>query len=133
MEDIWKWYAGRDEERYVVGPLDCREDAIADGTDNFNEEDGFHIIEATKQVFPPPSANRIIEDMFENADDLFCIEDEYPEQCGTKEQQDAAEAELQVMLNDWMGKWREQIFPTPWVFGKTRNAEYIVPKEPPHE
>ena len=125
MTDNWKWYAGRDGENFDTGPFDCREDAIADATDNYNDEDGFHIVEATKPAFPPPSAESIIDDMFERAsDDLFG--DDYPEPCGSTEKQKQAELELQAYLNLWMDKWRSEIFPTPWAFGKTRNADYIL-------
>jgi hypothetical protein len=124
MENDWKWYAGTDGENFTSGPFDDRDEAIAEATALFDYDGGFHIVEATKPAFPPPSADMIINEMFERAaDDLFG--DEYPEPCGTKEQQDAAEAELQAFLNGWMDKWRTEIFPTPWAFGKTRNGEFI--------
>ena len=133
MSEIWKWYAGSDEENYTLGPFDCREDAVAEAECLYDDDGGFHIVEATKPAFPPPSADRIIEEMYERAaDDLFG--DDYPEPCGTKEQQDEAGAELQTLLNIWMDRWREQVFPTPWAFGKTRNGEYItIAKDQPHD
>lgn len=122
MKNDWNWYAGRDEETFSVGPCADREEAIQQGKDYF-DEDGFFIVEATKAVWAPPVADRIITDMLENSDDLFS--EDYPELTGTVEQQMLAESELQRLLDEWMDKYRDIIFPTPWAFAASRNAEYI--------
>lgn len=125
MDDDWKWYAGDNDESLTLGPFDSREAAIAEGTDYFADcADWLHILEAQKATFPPPSAHWIILDMFENASEGLFGED-YPEPLGTQEQHDEAEAELQALLNSWMDKWRNEIFPTPWTFNKIRNHDVI--------
>ena len=121
MTDKWFWYVGSNEEDFSLGPFDTRQDAIDEGEANYDE--GFWIIEATKSGWPAPRASRLIEDMFENSEDLF--RDEYPEIQGTLQQRTQAEEELQELLNKWMDKYRTVIFPEPYVFSAQANLEYI--------
>ena len=124
----WQWWSGPDDEFYRCGPHATREDAIEDARSNYDDRTYIYVIEAVPQMWPAPDAVRVIEDLFENSDDLFS--EDYPDRCGTPDENKQAEQELQVALNAWMDKWRDKIFPTPTTFGCTRNAESIA-IEPP--
>jgi len=121
-EPVWQWYAGGDGESYPVGPEDSREAIIEAGRENYGE-DAFYIIEAAKGSMEQylPSAGDIIEQMCERADDNGAFGEDYCEiTTDTKE----VEAKLDAVLKGWFDR-HSIIFPTPWAFDSTRNAETI--------
>jgi hypothetical protein len=123
----WHWWAGRDEEWLTVGPCNAREDAIAEAVCEFGEGEGdFVILEGVMHEISL-SASSIIDDAYNRwADDsdLFSSESDAPEPCGSKEEQKAAESELQALLDAWVAKWRHTL-PTPDMFASTRSLETI--------
>jgi hypothetical protein len=123
----WAWWAGRDEEWMTVGPVSTRENAIAQARDDIGEGEGdFTIMEACMHAISLDAAS-ILDNAYNDwADngDLFSSEHNAPEPQGTKEEQKAAEIELQVLLDAWVDKHRHT-FPTPNMFAATRNQEWI--------
>jgi hypothetical protein len=120
----WQWWSGPDDEIYRCGPCATREEAISEAQSNYDDAEVIYVVEATSQIWPAPSARSVIDDMFENSDDLFS--EDYPEPIGTDAQMQEAESELQAALDCWMEKWRHVIFPEPTRFGRTRNEEAIA-------
>jgi hypothetical protein len=121
----WAWWAGRDEEWMQVGPCATREDAIHEGLDYF--DDDFVVLEAKKAEIGL-SATIMLDHAYECwADDdcLFSSEFDPPEPRGSVEDQRAAEAELQALLDNWVDKWRHTL-PTPNMFAATRNLETVA-------
>lgn len=126
----WEWWASRDEENYTVGPEGSREDVVAAALCDFDGEP-FHVVEACKGSMSSylPSGQRIIEWMQECADDNGAFgDDKYCELTGSAEAIAAAEADAKAVLADWFAR-HAAIFPTPWAFRATRNAEWISPAE----
>ncbi|MBB5697027.1 hypothetical protein [Sphingomonas yantingensis] len=116
--NAWKWWAGRDEEWFDVGPCDTREQAIEEG--HASHEDGFHIIEALPGDLKF-SAARMIDDQYYEADDLFDFDHTEPDRSGPHQE---ADAELQALLDAWTEKWGHT-FVTPTMFRATRNGEHV--------
>lgn len=123
----WAWWGGRTSEWLTIGPCNTREDAIAEGVREFGEGDGdFVILEGVMHSISL-SANQVLEDAYEHwgdDSDLFSSESDYPEPQGSKEDQKAAEDELQALLDTWLDKWRHT-FPKPNMFAASRNEETI--------
>jgi hypothetical protein len=128
---IWQWYAGRDEETFTVGPCSTRDDIIAEAQCDFCGE-GFHIVEATKGTMQRwlPSGSEIVEQMFERSSDDGAFGEDYGEPTGAAEEQAAADADLDAVLLSWYGRHKD-IFPVPWEFAASRNAEWIAGTEGP--
>lgn len=126
----WEWWASRDEENYTVGPEGSRADVVAAALCDFDGEP-FHVVEACKGSMASylPSGQRIIEWMQECADDNGAFgDDQYCELTGSAEAIAAAEGDATAALADWLAR-HAAIFPTPWAFRATRNAEWISPAE----
>lgn len=121
----WKWYASRDEENYTVGHEDSREAVIAAGRVDF-DGDAFHILEARKGTMRQwlPSGSDITDQMFERASDDGAFGEDYGEPLGSLEAQKAADDDLDAVLAAWFER-HAAIFPTPWAFAESRNAEQI--------
>lgn len=124
----WAWWAGKDEEWMTVGPCPTREDAISEFIDDIGEGEGDGIvIEAVMSTLSLDAAS-ILDNAYEHwsdCGDLFSHEyGDAPEPQGSKEDQKAAEVELQALLDTWFDKWRHT-FPTPNMFASTRNREVI--------
>ncbi len=121
--DGWEWYWSLDEENYK-GPEATRENAIEMGRE---DADGapFFIMEACKGNLTGPSADTIIGNWIENElDNGTWGDDGDGDMLGTPEEQKAATAELDALLDAWWAK-HANLFPGPWVFNGTRNAEMI--------
>ena len=122
----WKWWAGRNEEWMTVGPCDTREEAISEAIDDIGEGEGdFIVIEAIMHEISI-SASDVIDRCYDVwADgDMFSHEHDGPEPQGSKQDQKAAEADLQAALDAWVSKWRHTL-PTPNMFAAQRNEETI--------
>jgi hypothetical protein len=128
----WGWWASTDEETFTVGPEATRDNILDVARDSYDGE-GFFIVEAIQGSADNliPSAERIVCDALENAADngVFGEDGDYdlrgrPEVC------DAALAELDAALKVWVAKWGH-LFPKPWAFAKTRNAEWVDPSSLP--
>jgi hypothetical protein len=123
----WSWWAGRDEEWLTIGPCNTRDDAIAEGLSDIGEGEGdFVILEGIMHDIRL-DASSIIDNAYDHwADDsdLFSTEHDAPEPKGSKEDQKAAEDDLQSLLDAWVAKWRHTL-PTPNMFASTRNQETI--------
>jgi hypothetical protein len=120
----WQWWSGPDDVFYRCGPYDTREEAIAVALSDYDDCSHIYVIEAVQRAWPAPDATHVIEYMFDNSEDLF--PEDYPDRCGTPEENRQAEQELQHALNAWMDKWRYKIFPTPTTLQCSRNAEAIA-------
>lgn len=114
-----KWWAGSNDEFFTEGPLDSRDDAIAEGRGQFGE-DGFYICEAEQQPFSL-DAQRLLDSQYFEQDDLFDYDHSEP---GRKGDHAAADAELQALLNAWCDKHRDT-FITPSLFLWSANHEHI--------
>jgi len=120
----WEWWAGDNEEFYQSGPHGSRGAAILAGRADFGPDRQLFVIEAASGRWSPPDADTIINEMMENADDLFV--EETPDLEGPADDLDEAKAELQLALNHWFRR-HSTIFPTPTSFAATRNAEILAP------
>lgn len=117
----WYWWYGNSEDFYANGPYETRDEAIAEGTDEYDEGEGFFVIEAVSSDFEL-SAEQIIEDQFFNNDEYAFLSQSGPERTAGA---DDADAELQRLLDYWVKKHRHTFrFETP--FKKTRNQQFIA-------
>jgi hypothetical protein len=123
-EPVWQWYYGQSDEAYTGGPCADRQEAVESGEHEFDGEP-FFIIEAAKGSMMKflPSAERIIDDTLERADDDDAFGDNYAERARDAT---AAEADLDALLKGWFER-HKAIWPTPWAFAATRNSEEITP------
>lgn len=122
----WFWWAGRDEEWMNIGPELTRDDVVSQAMGDIGEGEGdFVILEGIMHDINL-SASWLLDRAYDDwADgDLFSSEHDAPEPQGSKEDQQAAEAELQALLDGWVTKWRHTL-PTPNMFAATRNQETI--------
>lgn len=123
----WRWWAGQNEEWLTIGPEVTREDVIATAISDIGEGEGdFVVLEGVMHEIHL-SAKCYLDRMFEEwADDgdLFSTDQDAPEPQGSKEDQTAAEEDLQSALDAWVAKWRHTL-PTPNMFAATRNMEVI--------
>lgn len=118
--DGWGWWAGSTEEfMNHGGPERTREDAIAVGRDAADGE-GFHIVEARLAEYKF-SAERVIEDMLENAETVY---EDYAEIVAPADEAAAATAELQSLLDGWVAR-HPSMFTPATSFRATRNLEFI--------
>lgn len=123
----WAWWAGRHDEWMTVGPCETREEAIAEALDDIGEGEGdFIIIEAIMHEISI-SADSVIDRCYEEWADggMFSQEHDGLEPQGSKEDQKAAEVDLQAALDAWVAKWRHTL-PTPNMFAAQRNNETIL-------
>ena len=122
----WYWWAGRDEEWLTIGPCSTREAAIAEALSDIGEGEGSFVVMEGIMPDISLSASRVIDNAYEDwgNSNLFSTEHDAPEPCGTKEEQAAAEADLQALLDGWVTKWRHTL-PTPNMFAATRNQETV--------
>lgn len=128
----WSWWASRNEEQYLVGPCDSRDEAIKSATEDFDGEP-FHVIEARRGSMAAflPTGESLIELMTESADDNGAFgEDDYCELIGSAEAIAAAQADAKAVLAEWFNR-HVAIFPTPWAFAATRNGEWVTPQQQP--
>lgn len=126
-EAQWFWWAGRNEEWLNVGPERTREDVIAAAISDIGEGEGdFIVLEGVMHEISL-SASTVIDNAYEHwgdDSDLFSMEQDPPEPQGSKEDEAAAEAEMQAFLDAWVAKWRHTL-PTPNMFAATRNQETV--------
>ncbi len=122
-EPIWKWFSGTSDEFYENGPFATKQEAVA-------ELDGYggFIIEAVQRDNVRLSASRLIEDQYFEDDDDFDFDHAEPDRVGKKEDVEAADAELQALLDGWCAKFGHT-FVRPNLFLKSRNHEEI-PADP---
>ena len=123
----WGWWAGPwagpDEEMYCYGgPFDTREEAIECGRGN-DDGEGFFIVEAL-EMSVKFSAERLIEDQYFDQEDYFDCDYAEPCRVGLKAQIEAADAELQAVLDAWLDKHRATFNP-PNMFAGFRHREWI--------
>lgn len=124
----WRWYVGKDEERYTTECVD-RDEAVYIAREEY---EGAHIIEACKPVNIPISgyfhAGRFIEYAEDAAYDVHAdpesgepVFDLEPEQM----------ADLQAMVRAAMDEWQAKHGLTfqGFAFSASRNGEYIPAKE----
>lgn len=128
----YKWWAGRDEEHFSLGPFDTREQAIDEGRSEFYDDEGpgFHIIEAAKRLLDVSkfmSAAQFVENLLERVDediiDEHGNEDGDPMLDPTPEQ----EKDLAAMFKATFGAWqlKHKIVVEPYVFTHTRHREHV--------
>lgn len=122
----WGWWAGRNEEWMTVGPCRTREEAIAEAIADIGEGEGdFIVLEAVMHEISI-SAHSVLDRCYDDwaNGDMFSYEHDAPEPQGSKEEQKAAEADLQAALDAWVAKWRHTL-PTPNMFAAQRNDQTI--------
>lgn len=112
----WKWYSGPNDEHYTNGPFDTREEAVA-----ALEGDAGHVIEAMKHDVHF-TVERLIENQYDENDDLFDYDNAEPGRIGDWK---TADAELQALLDGWVDKHRDT-FVEPNMFVSTRNDAVIA-------
>lgn len=127
--DVWQWWAGRNEEWMDLGSYSTRDDAIAGGKRGVGEGEGDFVIMEARQLTPPSlDADTIINDYFEylgDSSDYYSGQSDYPEWLLPIDEQKVAEAELQQFLTAWSEKWLIKHIPNPDIFGDTRNSELV--------
>lgn len=128
--NLWKWYAGNNDESYACGPFDTREEAIEDARDQFGEDTGIHVIEAIKgevRLCDYIGANSILEEAEERAYDLR------NEDCDDNIFDVSLEMEkdLAVMLRTACDAWqiKHDLRFIPWCFTDSRNSGFIEADE----
>lgn len=115
----WRWWSGTNDEWYSNGPFDTRDQAVAalDGH-------GGYIVEAQNGVIHF-SADRLIQHQYYDDEDLFAYDyGDEPERRGPIAAIEAADAELQILLDSWLNRHRATFMP-PVTFAATRNAEKV--------
>lgn len=118
------WWAGTSEEfMNIGGPFTTRDEAIAEGR-HCNDGDPFWIVEASLANWRAPSASSVLDMIIENADELFYEDGFDGEFDGGKDALEAAENDLQTVLNEWFLR-HLRIFPTPTAFGCSGPSEQI--------
>lgn len=126
-ESEWSWWAGRSTDWMDLGNYSTREDAIIGGKDSLGEGGGdFIIMEATMGILSM-RADDILERFMDHVSDnheLYTGEGDYCARDGDKGFIAQADAELQVLLDGWMEKWRHT-FTSPDAFVSTRNQETV--------
>lgn len=113
------WWASENAEFYTVGPCDTREQAIAEGAEDF-EGGSFYIVEAGVHVLRF-RADLLIEDQYFEKDGLFADEGGRADRRGDSK---AADEELQQLLDGWLAK-HAATFVRPNAFAWSRNEEFI--------
>lgn len=130
----WDWYYARHEDSCHSGPFSTREDAIAEGLDDFGEDEyGFSICEATNDPIALADWARfdtLIEDARETIVDNDRLSSEFDEGndvfiC-TKEQEGLLIDALKKTCHDWQ-KTHDLVFKAN-TFEASRNQEWIVGK-----
>lgn len=133
----WKWWAGRDEERYTEGPFECREDAVSEGRSAFGDDVGFYVLEAVQES--PIDLSRyidvddLLERMVESVDENCSDPDGDSVTDGewNREQEKDLEAMLKETVRAWQAKHNIKI--NSWLFLNSRNQEWIEPIPEPEE
>lgn len=116
----WAWYAGDNEERYVIGPCDSREQALSEADDY--DWDTVHIVEAAKEPVRLSSYFEV-DALFEQVAEDSDIGDPEGDAVGvgaTEEQAKELQALVRAAIDEW--QTRHKLIIDPWVFTHTRNA-----------
>lgn len=120
----WYWYAGTSAEWYQCGPHTSRDEALADARATFPAGVDIHLIEGRRGAIKF-DAVQVIERFIEyDAGDLFDGEHRDPDRVGNAYDVDAADQELQELLDGWLDRWRGT-FTTPNLFADARNEEVV--------
>lgn len=123
---VYQWWAGTDEERMTVGPELSREDIIAAGKAEFDDEP-FVIMEAMHSVPSVPDGDRFIEMFVDKNEDLAGEDATFGDDMNPPA---GARAELTAILHATFTAWldKHDAWPTVWMFSSTRNQETINPE-----
>lgn len=117
------WWAGCDEEfMNIGGPFATRDEAIAAGRAYLNG-DPFWICHAVLHCWYAPDASCVFDELCNQSDEYF-YEDGFPGFDGGKEAERAAGNDLQVVLNEWIGR-HTGILPKPTAFANCSDHEQI--------
>lgn len=115
----WGWRSGPNNEYYTNGPFADRADAVA----ALDGERGY-IVEAVQGAVRF-DAERLINDQYFEDDSNFDFDNMEPDRTGGGDVADAADAELQALLDGWVARWRHT-FVTPNMFAATRGEEFVA-------
>lgn len=125
LAGTWGWYAGSNSEWYEIGPYETRDQAIDQARAHFGADFAFHLVEAQTGAIRF-DADQVIERFLENeAGDLFDADHQEADRAGAGIECEAADLELQRLLDDWLDRWRHT-FARPNIFAATRNEEVIA-------
>lgn len=115
----WQWWSGSSDEWYEYGPFETREQAISElvGSEGFVAE----CLPAGDVSF---SAQELIENQFLEDNDAFDFERSEPDRVGSSKAIDAADAELQGLLDAWCAR-HAKTFARGNLFAGTRNVERV--------
>ena len=118
------WWAGQDDEHYIVGPCSTREEAIELGKENFDE--GFYIVEAYlrpvdfSEMF---DADEAVERWLENDEQLSTEDGEAPFDLTTDQLHDL-QTSVRVAIRNWAIRNSLDKLTVHWFEGQ-RNEERI--------
>lgn len=124
----WGWYYARHEEGSYSGPFDSRDDAIAEGSGDYDDEYGFWVAEAKN---PPVNLSDWIraDDLLEYAEDSIFDNDRASQEWddtvfdATPEQQKDLAARVKAACDEWQ-KAHGLTFKCS-TFESMRNMEFI--------
>lgn len=135
----WEWWGGDDEERYLYGPCETKEDIIQEATHGctgeFQDEEnnwkiGIHICEAQREplrVADWIDADSILERAEDNIVDSDRVSAEHDEgpwfECSTEQSSDL-ESRIKTACDDWQKDHGIKF--VPFTFSNSRNHEFIV-------
>lgn len=122
----WQWWAGRDEEYFTSGPFTSRDWAIAQGQNDFCDDDTFLICEAQSHDLNL-SAERLLDDQYFEDSEMFDYDNAEPEWRCPPEARKVASAALQAALDQWVAEFGHCLN-TPNMFANVRNHETVEVK-----
>ncbi|WGG58142.1 MULTISPECIES: hypothetical protein [Brucella/Ochrobactrum group] len=128
-EKNWKWYSGDNNESFLFGPFDSREEAIAEARAQNGDNIGVYVTEAYKEPLKLSAymSADTIETILENAESTVAeFGDEYGEYT-TFDVSDEQAGDLRAILREAIDAWQEKhgLKFTTWCFTDSRNEEYI--------
>lgn len=139
----WQWWGGLHQEVCIYGPCTTREqvieEAVADGTGEFQAQDGswkigVHVCEARKDSLKLSDWIGAIDDILEQADervsdsDRSSEHDDLPYFDCTQDQQVDLEARIKAACDEWQAA-HGLVFKT-WTFSASRKHEHVVVDHP---
>jgi len=119
----WGWYAGTDGERFGLGPFETKSELITEAKAVFGN--WFHVLEAV----PGKYTTRVFEGG-RGLEVLSEVNSEYSDPDGDEPFVDVsneASDDLDRMLDEVVAVWvkKHNIPMQAWMFGRSRNAEYV--------
>lgn len=124
-ETKWRWWIGRNSERFDYDMGGTREDAIKEGRGQYGDDEDFFIIEAVHNEARLPDGARFLEMFIDMNEDHGDPEGDYfGQDLPTKgEEVDELTKDINAVFTAWLDKHNR--WPHVFTFGQQRNLERI--------